>query len=258
MEKNSDTLHNPTLRVINILESLDNAKEGLSLSELSKIIDSPKSTISPIVQTLLAKGYISLNDSTSRYTIGLRSYLLGLSLSSSFKGIDIIKKQMEEIVANCNEVCQLGILIDYDVFYLAKVDPEQPINLVSSVGTKLPAYATALGKSLLSGYPDDEIRHYYKGRLKPITGNTITDVNLLLNQIKDIRSGGVAFEMEEINNDTGCLAIPLRKGNTVIASISVSFPLYRASEEKMESIKNMLREKQEVLELLIRQLDLKI
>ena len=254
-ENNNKSLHNPTFRVIKILEALDKSLEGLTLSELSEKTNTPKSTISPIIHTLLRKDYITLDRSTSKYQIGMKSFLLGLSHRSS-NSIDIIKKEMEDIVDACNEVCQLGILVDFDVFYLAKVDSEQPINLVSSVGKKLPAYATALGKALLSGYSDEEIKNYYLDKMKPITDKTIIDINMLLEQIDQIRKGDLSYEFEEVNKDTGCLAIPLKKKDKVIASVSVSFPLYRASKEKLELIKKVLREKRTIMEQLINQLDL--
>ena len=136
------------------------------------------------------------------------------------------------------------------------MDSEQPINLVSSVGKKLPAYATALGKALLSGYSDEEIKNYYLDKMKPITDKTIIDINMLLEQIDQIRKGDLSYEFEETTKDIGCLAIPLKKRDKVIASVSVSFPLYRASKEKLELIKKVLREKRTIIEQLINQLDL--
>lgn len=249
-------LHNPTIRVIKILEALDKFPKGFNLSELSEEINSPKSTISPIVNTLLLKDYIIQDKNTSKYKTGIKSFLTGLSYSSNYSSIDIVRNEMKDIVNICNEVCQLGILIDYDVFYLAKVDSEQPINLVSHVGKKLPAYATALGKALLTKYSNEYIKNFYKDGLKPITANTITDINILLNQIQQIRNGEIAYEVEEVNQQTACFAIPLRKSGEVIAALSISFPLFRASEEKKDLIKKVLYEKKIVIEQLINQFDL--
>lgn len=249
-------LHNPTLRVIRILEALDKSPTGLTLSELSKEINSPKSTISPIVNTLLMKDYIIQDKNTAKYKTGIKSFLTGLSFSSNYSSIDIIRNEMQDIVDICNEVCQLGILIDGDVFYLAKVDSEQPINLVSHVGKKLPAYATALGKALLSGYSNEDIEFFYKNGLNPITSNTITDINVLLDQIEKIRNGEVSCEFEEVNKQTACFAIPLKKNNEVVAALSVSFPLFRACEDKKILIKKVLYEKKIIIEQLINQLDL--
>jgi len=255
MANDNERLHNPTMRVINILEEIDNSPEGLTLSELAERINSPKSTISPIIHTLLAKGYLKV-DEMLRYKIGIRSFLLGISSYLDFKGIRIITNEMQGIVDACNEVCQLGKLVDFDVLYLAIVDSKQPIKLVSSVGKRLPAYATALGKALLSKYSDEDLRAHYGNKLKPITKNTITDIEMLLKQIREIRRGKLASEFGEINEEIGCIATPLIKGDDVIASISVSFPLYRATEDKLRLIEKVLYEKRPIIEELIRKMDL--
>ena len=43
--------HNPTLRVLRILELIDAHSGGLSLSEISNLLTLPKGTISPILKT---------------------------------------------------------------------------------------------------------------------------------------------------------------------------------------------------------------
>lgn len=257
MSDSDKKLHNPTMRVINILEEIDKSPNGLTLSELSERINSPKSTILPILHTLLLNGYLDV-DEKLRYKIGIRTFLLGVSNYLDLRGLNIIEKEMESIVEACNEVCQLGKLVDFDVLYLAKVDSNQPVKLVSSVGKRLPAYATALGKALLSGCSDQEIREHYGDKLKPFTSKTITDVNVLLQQIQEIRKGKLAHEFGEINDEIGCIATPLKRGNEVIASISVSFPLYRATTEKLQLIETTLREKRPIIEELIKKLCLNL
>ena len=49
--------HNPTLRVLRILELIDANSGGLSLSEIANLLDLPKGTISPILKTLAATNY---------------------------------------------------------------------------------------------------------------------------------------------------------------------------------------------------------
>ncbi len=72
---------------------------------------------------------------------------------------------MKDIVFVCGEICQLGVLDGSDVLYIEKTEPKQAIKLESYVGKNLPAYATALGKCLLSGLNDDEIRKLYYANL---------------------------------------------------------------------------------------------
>ena len=59
--------HNPTLRVLNILEALASNSNGLTLTEISEAINSPKSTIFPIVQTMVDKKFIFFNKNSYTY-----------------------------------------------------------------------------------------------------------------------------------------------------------------------------------------------
>lgn len=68
-----------------------------------------------------------------------------------------INSEMHAVVNECNEVCQLGILDDAWVLYVDKVQGDQTVQLVSKVGTRLPAICSALGKALLHKHRDEEI-----------------------------------------------------------------------------------------------------
>lgn len=68
---------------------------------------------------------------------------------------------MKAIVNQCAEICQFGILEHSDVLYLAKVDSPEPIRLSSSIGKRLPAYCTSLGKALLCEFSKEELQELY-------------------------------------------------------------------------------------------------
>ena len=81
--------HNPTLRVLRILELIDAHSGGLSLSEISNLLSLPKGTISPILKTLAATNYIVADGSL--YKIGPRTFALGLPYASSKNALCIIR-----------------------------------------------------------------------------------------------------------------------------------------------------------------------
>ena len=141
--------HNPTIRVLNILETLASNPEGLTLTEIAEAIKSPKSTIMPIIHTMADRKFIFFNEKTYTYTIGINSFCVGSSYSSNMNALQFIKSEMEYVVKKTDEICQMGILDGNNVLYVAKVDSTNPIRILSSVGKKLPAYCTALGLSLI-------------------------------------------------------------------------------------------------------------
>ncbi len=233
-------VHNPTYRVISILQAISNHQEGFTLSELTKKTGIPLGTISPILKTLLNYRFLELDRSTNKYTIGIQSYYVGSSFISKNSTLDLIRQEMNSLSNNCNETCQLGILKGGQVFYLLKVEGQEAIRIVSEVGGSLPAYTTALGKVILSRYTEEELEQIYTEGLTPLTSRTITDINILKKQLKDVRISGFATEKGESGEHTSCIAVPICQNHEVVAGLSVVFPSFRGTEEKKELIKKLL------------------
>ena len=228
--------HRATARVLDILESLSGSEEGLTLTELSQALDAPKSSLFPIVHTLEERRYLRQDDGTGRYTMGPRALVLGAAFSAD-RGLAPITQVMKEVASKCQETCQMGILDQDRVLYVAREDSPQPIRLISWVWTRLPANATAVGKALLSGLTNEEVRALYAGGLPRLTEQTITDVETLLAQLEAVRRGELAMAREESTDQLACWAAPLRRKGTVFAALSISVPLFRCREEKIELVR---------------------
>ena len=239
--------HNPTLRIIKILELIDKSADGISLSDISAELGLPKGTISPILKTLDACHYIKR--SGNLYKIDYRSFELGLRYSSGNNALTIIRRHICELVKQVGETCQMGVLRGRDVYYLLRENADTIIQINSNVGTSMPAHITGLGKALLSGLSDDEIRTLYDGyEFINYTPNSITSVDELIKEVNEVRKNGFAFEKEESTPDIFCIAIPLEEDGSVRGAISVTIPKYRYSEEAREIIENMLVQCKKLIE----------
>lgn len=242
-------LHRATARVLDILECLSNASEGMTLTELAQALGAPKSSLFPIVHTLQQRQYLQQFPGTSRYTIGPSSLVLGSAYTFN-SGIVAITDVIKQVVAASQETCQFGILDQGNVLYIAKEDSPEAIRMISRVGNRLPANATAIGKALLSGLTNAEVRALYANGLPRLTARTITDIGTLLNQLDDIRNGGIACEQEESTPQLACWALPLCRGGKVFAALSVSVPLFRCQPGKIELICQSLRRAKVTIEQL--------
>ncbi|WP_228724964.1 IclR family transcriptional regulator [Caproicibacter fermentans] len=241
--------HRSTARVLDVLEYLaTEGQKGCTLSELSAALNAPKSSLFPILHTLADRKYVYLDKGTGRYSIGIGTYALGRAFTAGRDALELILKAMEAIVRSCEETCQLAVLDKEKVLYIGKVDSPQAIRLVSSVGARLPANCTALGKALLSGLKDEEILLLFKDRLCRMTDRSITDIQHLLAQIRAIRKGGIAWEHEESTDHVCCYAVPLRKGGKVFAAVSVSFLTFRSTPEKERLVRESLVKAQAEIE----------
>ena len=241
------TDHRSTSRVLDILEQLSIHKNGMTLTELSQILEAPKSSLFPIVHTMEQRGFL-MSDSDSRYRIGPHAYLTGMSYESPAPMHSIIQEKMREIVMKCQETCHLGILSDSDVLYVAKIESPQPIALRSKVGNRLPAYCTGVGKALLYPLTLAELQALYPNGLSRFTTNTITDIAKLHEELQEVANTGFAYEHAEATEGVECIAVPLRRNGQVLASLSICIPSFRSTEEKRKEICSLLKDAQRELE----------
>lgn len=239
--------HHPTIRVLRILELIDTHSAGITLSEISKTLDLPKGTISPILKTLAACGYVCWANGT--YSIGPKAFELGLGFASDNDTLAMIRKEMRGIAGTVGELCQLGVLSGLDVRYLLKETSNAPISVISEVGSKIPAHVTGLGKALLTGKTDEELMRLYADYpMVAYTEHSITDFDELLEQVREARRTGLAYENEESKKDVNCVAVPLALDGQVCAAVSIAVPKFRCTPEKREQMARVLRQTKKRIE----------
>lgn len=248
----STAVHKPTWRVISILEAVAGARTGATLSEIAKALDCPRSTLTPILKTLTDANYLTCEEDTLRYHIGRRTYIIGNTFQPSGDILDLIKDQMELVAEQCNENVHLGILEQNEIMYLIKVTGSKPLQLISSVGRRLPAYATALGKALLYDHSLKELETLFPDGLAPITEHTLPDVKALYQDIHKDPYHEFTYEQEEITKYARCIAMPLRVNGRIVAALSISFIIFDSDKEHVASIKALLRRFGTIIEKLMR------
>lgn len=240
--------HRSTIRVLEILSLLARSRNGYSLSEISRELNAPKSSLFPIIHTMEDRNFIQYNPETLRYTIGIQSYLTGSAYVSGCSVYDLLQQEMNTIVKESGETCHLGILVDDCVLYLAKKEAVSPIMLKSHVAQRLPAYCTGIGKALLSGCSDEELDRLYPPRLQAFTSNTITSLEDLKKEICQVRATGFAYENAELTEGICCIAVPLHYHSKVITALSICYPQFRNSESLLKHLKHLLSRVQKEIE----------
>lgn len=242
--------HKPTERVLHILLLLAAHPDGLTLTQITELLDIPKSTISPILQEMVQQKFLQLQEGTKCYSIGITSYCIGAAYEHEKTLIPYIKSIMKNIAGEINEICQVGVLDGADVLYILKEDASitQTIKIISYIGKKLPAYCTALGKALLCEYTLPQLQELYPTPLAKQTSYTITDLNLLYEQLQTIQQTHIAYEQEEITYQLCCLATPITLAHSPKYAMSISMPLFRATKEKRELAARLLLQAKESIE----------
>lgn len=233
-------MHQSTQRVIKVLEMAVADSEGKRLSDFSRELQIAKSTLSPILQTLCETKYLQLG-ADSKYTAGTALFSLGTMFTGCFPVLDYVREQLEELVAEFDETCYWGVLEDGEVLYLDKVDSSQPLRVLTNTGKRGHAYATSLGKAMLIGKTEAELRALYPDGLAAVTAKTVTDFTELVQQLECAKIDGYTWEVEESTEYIRCFAAPVYKNGRVIAAVSMAIPIFRYDENNKQQIIRSLK-----------------
>lgn len=220
-------------RVLQILELLTDNPAGMSLAEIQAAINIPRSSAHGLLSTMTQRGFLAIEPGTRKFRVGIRLWQAGRSYLSAGSVEEIAKPYMETVRNRLNETVQLAILDGVDNVYIGKVDPDHQLRLASHVGARLPAYATGIGKALLSQLPTEEVRARYADvTFQQYTGTTLPGLDALLDELSAIRERGYAIDHGEYTEGVFCIAFPLReRPDGVGAAISVSIPEVRKTDE---------------------------
>lgn len=232
-------------RAVSLLELLASEPNGMAFGDICSGLALPKSSAHALLSTLLRTHFLRFETTSRRYYVGVRAFEVGQAF---VQGLDVAREAIPHLQAlrdSVNETAQLAILEGIENVYVAKVEAPHHLKLASDVGLRLPAHATALGKVLLSGLSDDEIRNRFRGRvLRRFTEHTIGSVDELLDQVNQVRHVGFSLDEGEHTPGVYCTAVPIRDHtDAVIAAMSVSVPSVRNSPEaRLNVLESLQRE----------------
>jgi DNA-binding IclR family transcriptional regulator len=230
-------------RVLAILEYL--ATEGKApFGAIVRDLGLPLSSAHQLLQTILWRGFIELDESTRLFKLGFRLWEVAQSYAMTDDLVSLAQPLMDELTSITTETVQLARLEGIDNVYLAISESPHPMKLVSSVGKRLPAHATGLGKVLLASLDAEELDRRLSGvTLARFTERTITDRAALLGELKRVRAKGFGYDNEEYVIGCRCVAAPVRDAiGHVVAAMSVSVPTPRFNQEVAQHTRTALKD----------------
>lgn len=222
-------------RAVMILNCFTNDRKELKLSDISDMLDLNKSTAHGIISTLKYHGLIDQDEDTQKYRLGLYLMTLGERVSNSLDIIEISNPIIKELCTKVDETVHLGTLDNMEVVYLDKTESHQSMRIVTTIGARIPAYCTGIGKAMLAYQDMEVLMEKLPENLKQYTPKTIPNRKALLEQLDEIRNVGYALDDEEHNIGLKCIAAPVFDYNGQAKyAISVSGPTVRMTDEKVQ------------------------
>ena len=233
-------------RAAEVLRALEGNDQGLSLGQLARQLNLPKSTVQRIVAALDRENFVIA--STPQSGVRLGPALARIARSVRFGLVEIAHHSLEELAARTGETVDLAILKGTEAIFLDHIEGQQRLRAVSAIGVSFALHCSANGKAMLSTLGDEVIERLKKRfKLVRFTPNSIVNWKDLEEQIAVTRKTGIAYDIEEHTQGICAVGTPIVGPEGEIAAISVPTPTVRFNE-KREELEAALRDCRKSLE----------
>lgn len=225
-------------RVLELVEYLA-ARGAVAFNDIVGDLSLPKSSTHGLLRTLEDAGWVHHDPETRRYSLGLKAWQVGQRYDGNGGLAEAAKPIMDELTRYTGETVQLARLDGVENVYIAISPSPNPMRMASTVGMRLHAHATGIGKALLSTLDPTDARARLEGVVLPrLTEHTVTDVDELIRIVQRTADTGYAVDDEEFVVGCRCVAVPLtRESETgIAAALSVTLPTQRTPQGWPQSL----------------------
>ncbi|MCP5401481.1 MAG: IclR family transcriptional regulator [Novosphingobium sp.] len=233
-------------RVIRLLEALCASREPLSLADLSRALDTPKSSLAALLRGLAEEQFVVTSEGAWR--LGPGAFGLGSALIEArrrFQSSDLVRDAMRRLADKCEETVLLAVR-DHDgqsMTYVDVIESRNAVRFAVSAGDRRPLYATAGGRALLAAGPEDEVRRYLAG-LEPerLTKRTETDKGKLAEAIAAARETGVAQTVDQTDEGVTGTAAVIRDATGAVTGVLIIAAPSSRSGHRLAELAELVRE----------------
>jgi len=245
-DKKKNTAENQSVsRALAIMDLL--ATGPLGVRQVAKQLGFAPSIAQRLLTTMCSAGYLEQRESDARYCIGYKAFQVGSTFASQNDLHSLALPELEAL-AERHVTGFLGVLRNATIVYVLAVEGSGPVAVKRRPGTVTHAHSTALGKALLSGYPDEEIRALLPEQFPQLTPNTTTSIETLLKEIHQIRLDGYALNDQENRLGVFSVGAVIRDSRErPVAALSGAIPSNLVNDAlKQETIQTVMEAAQRI------------
>lgn len=232
-----------------ILETLYQ-EDGAGVTELATRLDRSKSTIHNHLATLKRNDMVvKRND---EYYLTFRFVEFGQYVQNQIECIEVLQHNVDELAETTGEISHLMIEENGTGVLLHTARGENAVQTGAHPGIRTPLHCTGLGKAILANLPRDRVERIIERHGLPSqTPNTITDEDVLFDELDRIADRGLAFDEQESYLGLGCVAAAIEDPSKgIVGAISVSGPVSRMGEQRLETeIKPLVRDAANIIQV---------
>jgi DNA-binding IclR family transcriptional regulator len=210
-------------RAMSLFELLAECQTGLTLSQLSRKLDIPKSTAHYLLHTLHTRGYVQRSTDGRHYSLGLRFADVARGDNAELSLRTLAVPYLRQIVARLDLTATLAVRRSAEAVLVARVESRHDAGGGAWVGRHVDLHCTAQGKALIVNLSEEELSKLFAGReLARFTTKTICSLSALKAHLIEVKARGFAVNDEEMVTGIRAVAAPVVDSlGTVIASVTV-------------------------------------
>ncbi|WP_221795660.1 IclR family transcriptional regulator [Oceanobacter mangrovi] len=238
-------------RGLKLLLEFNRHNAALTAPELAKRMELPRTTVFRLLATLEIMGFVTRHG--NEYKLGMSVLRLGFEYLASLEltelGQPVLNRLSQEIGYSCN----LVVRDERSIVYVAKVTPPGILASTVTVGTRLPAHATVLGRILLEDLSLSELRELYpENQLEGYSSNTPQTVESLHDMVQQDLKRGYALSEGFYESSISTIAAPVRDGTgKIVAALGATIPSSHIDDEQLSPMVSKVRTSAEELSRLL-------
>lgn len=224
-------------RTLALLGAFDAAHRRLSLTDMARRADLPVPTAYRLVNELQRWGALT-RTSSGDYVIGRRLWDVGLLAPMQTGLREVASPFLHDLYGATLATVHLAVREGTNALYIERLSGHASVPVVSKIGTRLPMHATGVGKVLLAHAPE-AIRTEVLAHLTRLTAHTVIHSGVLRNQLSRVHRDGYATTVEEMTLGACSVAVPVYRGDDVVAALGVVVPSLNRDKLRLVSALNV-------------------
>lgn len=221
-------------RGLAVVRSFDHDHPQQTVADVARRTGLDRAAARRFLLTLESLGYVEHDN--RHYRLTPQTLQLGYAFLSSLPWWRAAQRVGERLTARIGMSSAVGILDQHNITYVAYASAGRfPLLVNRSVGTQLPAAATAIGRVLLAGLAPDALRDWLaRARIEQYTAYTLTTPEALQRELGDVRDAGFSLVDQELANGLRSIGVPIKnRAGDVVAGLSVSVVEGTLSRDEM-------------------------
>jgi len=223
-------------RGLAVVHAFQERKRHLTIAQISHRTEIPRAAVRRCLHTLIKLGYATTDGRT--YSLLPKVLTLGHAYLSSTPLAVTAQPILDRLSNQLHEACSMATLEGDEVLYVARsATPQRLISVDLSVGSRLPAYCTSMGRILLAALDDAALNDYLEhADLQIKTSRTLHTPDAIRASIAEVRQQGWVMIDQELEVGLRSLAVPLKdSAGQVLAALNLSTHANRVTKQELET-----------------------